>query len=138
MDQHIKQFPVFILKHFYTNRFPLYCTPGKFEHCCLLNKTYKSATPQFLPVVTEKIIAPGIQAFLYNIAHVKNKQQPKVLAAASRAYDEKVSAKSYSFITKSPSKTQNVMRIQLPSKPKEIIVRHNVKQPLPDFKKLTG
>jgi hypothetical protein len=26
------------------------------------------------------------------------------------------------------------MRIQLPSKPKEIIVRDNVKQPLPDFK----
>jgi hypothetical protein len=75
-----------------------------------------------LPILTEKIVAPGEQAYLYNLNQIKKRQHPKVLAAASRVYEEKVSPKSYSFITKSPSKTQNVMRIFLLSKPIEIIV----------------
>ncbi len=78
-----------------------------------------------LPVLTEKVVAPGEQAYLYNLNEVKNRKQPKVLAAASRVYEEKVRAKSYSFITKSPSKTQNVMRILLPSKPTEVTVMDN-------------
>jgi hypothetical protein len=78
-----------------------------------------------LPTLTEKIIAPGEQAYLYNLSQVKNLKQPKVLAAACRVYQEKIRARSYSFITKSPSKTQNVMRILLPSKPVEVIVKDN-------------
>jgi hypothetical protein len=78
-----------------------------------------------LPILKEKIVAPGEQAYLYSLSQVTNRKQPKVLAAASRVYEEKVSAKSYSFITKSPSKTQNVMRILLPSKPTEVMVKDN-------------
>lgn len=78
-----------------------------------------------LPVLKEKLVAPGEQAYLYNLNEVKNKKQPKVLAAASRVYGETVRAKNYSFITKSPSKTQNVMRILLPSKPTEVMVLDN-------------
>jgi hypothetical protein len=87
-----------------------------------------------LPILTEKIIAPGEQAFLYDITKTKTSKQPKILAAASRVYEEKVSAKSYSFITKSPSKTQNVMRIQLPVKPIEVKLTDNNHQPNTNFK----
>ena len=76
-----------------------------------------------LTVLTEKVVAPGEQAYLYDLSRVKSRKQPKVLAAASRIYKEKVSAKSYSFITKSPSKTQNVIRILLPAKPTEVMVK---------------
>ncbi len=78
-----------------------------------------------LPILTEKVVAPGEQAYLYNLSHVKTRKQPQVLAAASRIYQEKVHGKSYSFITKSPAKTQNVMRILLPSKPVELMVKDN-------------
>jgi len=70
-----------------------------------------------LPVVQEKIVNPGEQAYMLNIDRVKNLKKPQVLAAASRVYNEKVTNTSYSFITKSPLNTSNVMRILLPSKP---------------------
>jgi hypothetical protein len=75
-----------------------------------------------LPVLDEKQVKPGEQAFLYNIGRITNPQTPQVLASASRVYDEKVSDRSYSFIAKSPAKTTNVMRVLLPSEPKKIIV----------------
>lgn len=70
-----------------------------------------------LPVVHEKVVNPGEQAYMLNIDRVKNLKKPQVLAAASREYNEKVTKTSYSFITKSPLNTSNVMRILLPSKP---------------------
>ena len=44
----------------------------------------------------------------------------RVLAAAARVYDEKLGAKQYSFVVKSPAKTVNVMRILLPAKPSSV------------------
>lgn len=73
-----------------------------------------------LPILKEKIVQPGEQAFLYDISKVTNKRKPQVLAAASRQYDETITAHSYSFIAKSPANTDNVMRIMLPKKPKNI------------------
>ena len=75
-----------------------------------------------LPVLIEKIVQPGEQAYLYNLKRVKNEQDPQVLCAASRTYDEKTEDKMYSFISKSPSGTWNVMRILLPKKPKYVTV----------------
>ena len=74
-----------------------------------------------LPVLQEKIIQPGTQAFLYNLEHIQY-SKPQVLAAASRVYQEKINNKEqeYSFITKSLSHTIDVMRIVLPSAPKEV------------------
>jgi hypothetical protein len=60
---------------------------------------------------------PGEQAYLYNLGRMHDKQHARVLCAASRVYDEKRDGNTYSFITKSPSKTWNVMRIWLPAKP---------------------
>lgn len=71
-----------------------------------------------LPVLTEKIVHPGEQAYLYNIGRVAEPDKPQVLAAACRVYDEKVGERTYSFVAKSPSNTTNVMRVLLPAEPK--------------------
>jgi hypothetical protein len=75
-----------------------------------------------LPVLSQKNVKPGEQAYLYNVDDAPNPGRPQVLAAASRVYDEKIEKRSYSFIVKSPVNTTNVMRILLPSRPKKIIV----------------
>ena len=72
-----------------------------------------------LPVLYEKTIKPGEQAFLLNVDRVENPKLPQVLAAASRVYEEKTDKNSYSFITKSPLNTTNVMRVLLPGSPKD-------------------
>lgn len=74
-----------------------------------------------LPVLNEKVVEPGSQAFLYNINRIKDKTKPKVLAAAARVYDEKVSANGFGFTAKSPVNTINAMRVLLPAKPKEVL-----------------
>lgn len=87
-----------------------------------------------LPVLTQKQVAPGEQAYLFNIEQVTNPGKPQVLAAASRVYDEKVSDRSYTFVTKSPANTTNVMRILLPAKPKTIQVKRINDEPVSEVK----
>ncbi|AHF14085.1 hypothetical protein [Niabella soli] len=72
-----------------------------------------------LPVVATKTIAPGEQAFLYDLRAIPP-GQPRIVAAAGRAYDEKYQNKQYRFLLKSPSHTVNSIRIYLPRKPKEV------------------
>lgn len=69
-----------------------------------------------IPVLDEKRVNPGTQAFLYNLRSVKNPGKPQVLVSASRVYDEVHKGESYSFVVKSPVETINVMRVLLPSK----------------------
>ncbi len=75
-----------------------------------------------LPVLSEKIVSPGQQSYLYRLDRVADKQHPKVLCAACRIYNETVEGRSYSFVAKSPSGTQNVMRILLPAEPTKVVV----------------
>lgn len=70
-----------------------------------------------LPVIYQKVVNPGSQAFLYGIKRLKNKNTPQVLATAARIYNEEIKTGEYSFIAKSPVNTSNVMRILLPAKP---------------------
>ncbi len=70
-----------------------------------------------LPMLKEKTVQPGEQAFLFNVDRVTDQQKPQVLASASRVYEEKVANGSYSFVAKSPLNTTNVMRILLPKNP---------------------
>ncbi len=70
-----------------------------------------------LPVLDQKVVNPGEQAYLFNIGKVKDPMKPQVLAAASRVCEEKITKRDYSFVTKSPLNTTNVMRILLPSQP---------------------
>jgi hypothetical protein len=86
-----------------------------------------------LPVLQEKIISPGEQAYLFDLNRIENKKQPQVLAAASRVYEVKTTKNSYSFLTKSPSNTMNAMRILLPAKPSEIILSNDAKQTITAF-----
>jgi len=87
-----------------------------------------------LPILAEKVINPGEQALLYNVARVANKNIPQVLASASRIYDEKFAAGSYSFIAKSPVKTLNSARILLPGQPKQIVITDSKAQIITDVK----
>ncbi len=75
-----------------------------------------------IPVLDEKQVSPGEQAFLYNIESVDNPKTPQVLATAARIYEERISGNGYSFVAKSPLNTTNVMRVLLPQKPAEIQV----------------
>ncbi|GAB1449965.1 hypothetical protein MASR2M47_00210 [Draconibacterium sp.] len=87
-----------------------------------------------LPVLTEKVVEPGTQAFLYNVGRVKDKKQAQVLATAARVYDEDVKKSSYSFLAKSPLNTTNSMRILLPGEPTKIVVKDHNGNTLTDIK----
>jgi len=76
-----------------------------------------------LPVLKEKIINPGQQSLLYDLNRIKVKNSPQVLCAASRVSEEKRGINSYSFITKSPSNTNNVMRVLLPLQPSSVVIK---------------
>jgi hypothetical protein len=70
-----------------------------------------------LPLLSEKEVQPGEQAFLYDLDKVADKTRPQVLASASRQYDETFTDHSFSFVSKSSANTGNVMRILLPKEP---------------------
>jgi len=73
-----------------------------------------------LPALTEKIVAPGQQALLYDLGWIKNKQQPLVLASAARIDGESRTGRHFSFVAKSPVHTTNIMRIFLPASPVKV------------------
>ncbi len=75
-----------------------------------------------LPVYQSKVTRPGEQGYFLNVDRVPNKKKPQVLAAASRAYNEQISGRTYSFVAKSPINTYNVARVLLPSRPKQVQV----------------
>jgi hypothetical protein len=116
--------------HFYLERGPYTLTAVVDEDAVSseplqLKGSYIDLFDPKLPCLKQKTVNPGEQTFLFNIDAVKNKKQPQVLAAASRQSDEIIGKRTYSFIAKSPAETDNVMRILLPKKPKEIQVSAN-------------
>lgn len=86
-----------------------------------------------LPVLSEKTVLPGEQAYLYNVNHVPDPKRPQVLAGAARIYDENAGKKQYSFIAKSPLNTTNVMRVLLPDAPKKVTITNTNGQVLTDI-----
>lgn len=92
----------------------------------LLKGIYIDLFDPELPVLSEKSITPGQQAFLYNVEFIKNKRKPAVLCGASRIYDEVSKKGFYSFTAKSPLETNNVSRVSLPRKPSEVVVKNPV------------
>lgn len=75
-----------------------------------------------LPVLTEKVVQPGEQAFLLDINRIKDQDKPQVLCGAARTYEEKVGKKDFSFVAKSPINTTNVMRVLLPAEPESVVI----------------
>ena len=67
-----------------------------------------------IPVLDEKHVHPGEQAFLYNISSVANQTKPQVLAVAGRTYNEQTNKNHYAVTVKGPLNTTNVMRVLLP------------------------
>ena len=75
-----------------------------------------------LPVITEKNVKPGEQAFLYDVTKLTDTTQPMVLCGASRIQGEVCKPDSYLFSVKSPANTTNVSRVYLPWQPQEVKV----------------
>lgn len=79
-----------------------------------------------IPVIKKKVVKPGEQTLLLNIERIKNKNIPRVLASASRISNEYIEDNTYSFESKAPLFTTNVMRILLPKKAKTIQVTNRI------------
>ncbi|GAB3020360.1 hypothetical protein GCM10027051_26980 [Niabella terrae] len=75
-----------------------------------------------LPVLPQKMVSPGEQAFLYDL-QLADRSGARVLASASRQYSELSNAHQFSFVARSPSGTVNAMRISLPASPRKISVK---------------
>jgi len=116
---------------------------GAYELVAVLDEGVVSSTPSVakgtlidlfdpeLRVLKAKKVRPGRQAFLLNVNRVANKQLAQVLAAASRQYDEERTADSYSFVSKSPLGTKNVMRVLLPRQPRQVQVHDAAQKSMP-------
>ena len=79
-----------------------------------------------LPVVREKVVSPGEQAFLYDLKKIEKKRsEPQILVSAGKVTEEKVTADKYFFTVKAPEETTNVMRILLTAKPERVVVDTN-------------
>ncbi len=92
------------------------------EEPLCLKGVYIDLFDKDLPVLTEKVIRPGEQGYLYNVKKVARGTKAKVLCGASRIYEEKVGTRSYAFVAKSPLHTTNVSRILLPKAPVSVSV----------------
>ena len=88
----------------------------------VLKGSYIDLFDPTLPILKQKKVQLGQQVFLFDINTVKDKKKPQVLAAASRQYEEARTRNSYSFVSKSPAETNNVMRVLLPREPKQVQV----------------
>ncbi len=92
------------------------------------NKPYRIEGPVIdlfdpkLPILSEKIVQPNTQAFVFDINAVTDKEYFQVLASASRVSEENITQNKYTFVVKSPKNTTNSMRVLLPKKPKAISV----------------
>ena len=73
-----------------------------------------------LPIVPRKEVAPGTQAFLYDLR--KAPKAPAILAASSRAYDLQRTHNGFSYTCKSPIDTDNVTRILLRRSPNTVMI----------------
>lgn len=74
-----------------------------------------------LPILSEIRVEAGSQGFFYDLSEA-DPSCPQILAQASRAYEEIVDGKTYSFLAKGPLETINASRILLPSKPVSVTV----------------
>lgn len=78
-----------------------------------------------LPVLSQKTVAPGEEAFLYDLEEVYKNNQPKIIATAARASNITWQENSFSFLCKSPENTMNSMRVFLPKAPKSIVLKNS-------------
>jgi len=73
-----------------------------------------------LPVYDSTEIRPGRQAMFFDLSLASD--TPCIIAAASRAYDVKISSHSFSYVAKAPAETVNSSRVLLPSNPVSVLI----------------
>lgn len=74
-----------------------------------------------LPICENVEVRPGVQRLFIDLSKVR-KDNPMILAAASRAENETLSGRTFSYVAKSPAATVNVSRVLLPAAPKSLKV----------------
>ena len=74
-----------------------------------------------LPICENAEVRPGVQRLFIDLSKVR-KDSPMILAAASRAENETLSGRTFSYVAKSPAATVNVSRVLLPAAPKSLKV----------------
>lgn len=74
-----------------------------------------------LPICENVEVRPGVQRLFIDLSKVR-KDSPMILAAASRAENETLSGRTFSYVAKSPAATVNVSRVLLPAAPKSLKV----------------
>lgn len=74
-----------------------------------------------LPICENVEVRPGVQRLFIDLSKVR-KDSPMILAAASRAENETLSGRTFSYVAKSPAATVNVSRVLLPAVPKSLKV----------------
>ena len=74
-----------------------------------------------LPICQNVEVRPGVQRLFIDLSKVR-KDSPMILAAASRAENETLSGRTFSYVAKSPAATVNVSRVLLPAAPKSLKV----------------
>jgi len=74
-----------------------------------------------LPICENVEVRPGVQRLFIDLSKVR-KDSPMILAAASRAENETLSDRTFSYVAKSPAATVNVSRVLLPAAPKSLKV----------------
>lgn len=77
-----------------------------------------------LPICKTKTVRPGEQAFLLNLKKISRKEAPRVLCGAARVYQAQTNDGKFTFLTRSPSKTRNAMRVLLKKEPVKITATH--------------
>ena len=77
-----------------------------------------------LPICKSKTVRPGEQAFLLNLKKISRKEAPRVLCGAARVYQAQTNDGKFTFLTRSPSKTRNAMRVLLKKEPVKITATH--------------
>ncbi|MCP9612442.1 T9SS type A sorting domain-containing protein [Coprobacter tertius] len=75
-----------------------------------------------LPVLQNKSIGIGEQAYLYDLDKIDKSAVAKALCGAGRVSDEKVTSKSYEFVVKGPANTGGSMRVYLQNEPTSVRV----------------
>lgn len=74
-----------------------------------------------LPICENVEVRPGVQRLFIDLSKVR-KDSPMILAAASRAENETLSGRTFSYVAKSQAATVNVSRVLLPAAPKSLKV----------------
>lgn len=92
------------------------------DHDVTLKGEYIDLFDPELPVLHEKTVIPGEQAFLIDLKKVKQRSLPQVVATAARVSDEVRTEDSYRLTVKSPIETTNSMCVLLPAEPKTVKV----------------